>query len=960
MPNLVGIGNSQVPTNAMLGGLAYQDSISEVNFDKIKAKASGSATDIFVYDTRKDSDGGAWRHRTQNTSWYNEGVSETRGARKEFPAVALIVAEQNFITIYDGDDPNLPMWMVFNTIVNGNSQGMADRPMIQIQDVDKFVHMLNGILVTGTKNEGSNYGQPVINFINERVLRMDSQGGEGGEWIGNIAQRNEALGYKHTTNDYVIKASHINDVAMTVLPNAPTDETTGLPIPTIGVATPDGVSIIKEDGSVVDIKGTHGGGDNDTQFVDFDSKTNAVISGFDYGGSATNAIYKLHVFPIPSTDITENTAYNAYQNHHRRVQTGTNITIPKFQGNYLRDAISAGGNGRYAIRTGDSPGTGYAAALNIMQEEPGTDGSNTNFPSNSRIAYIAKDYNTGWMHGDIKGAFLSNTVSEKDGVNYALSAEFDGTNRLSSHTYSNGALSWQMVDNSGSANGYVVVAFKGLTVGQRYKISMTWNNNATLDSGYAHRIVHQNGTSAENNTNFDHWNKTNGSSETLTGVFTAQSANNDDLAIYANAITLNISNFKIEETDDVGEYGDGLGQGDNGNLIKNPGPNFSNTSGWGATNGSLSVSSGDLLLTGANNINEHMYSSGFTLIDGKTYVLTVDSNQIFTYCRIGSNTALSTSEQLSEGVGSGLNSFTFTASATGLFYLKLGMTTNYVTGSINSVSLRLAEEDRCQYHKGLQIYGTVPKQPVATGAELLSYGPFSTSNRLQQPYNGQLQFGTGQFSVMFWFKSTASGSEQFIRKGDPSNDVGCFESYITAVGGAGNIRFVIKHTDGSSNTVLNSATQGYNNGVWNHYVGVRRSNNSMELYLNGELSSSTTTTHSVTNSSSILDIGSVGSVANGAANTFLSLIRISGSAPSAEQIKKMYYDEKCLFHENAKCALYGTSNNITAIAYDDTSNILHAGTSSGRSDFLGLNRINNTTTAVTTAISASDGFVAEQ
>ena len=26
MPNLVGIGNSQVPTNGMLGGLAYEDS----------------------------------------------------------------------------------------------------------------------------------------------------------------------------------------------------------------------------------------------------------------------------------------------------------------------------------------------------------------------------------------------------------------------------------------------------------------------------------------------------------------------------------------------------------------------------------------------------------------------------------------------------------------------------------------------------------------------------------------------------------------------------------------------------------------------------------------------------------------------------------------------------------------------------------------------------------------------
>ena len=51
---------------------------------------------------------------------------------------------------------------------------------------------------------------------------------------------------------------------------------------------------------------------------------------------------------------------------------------------------------------------------------------------------------------------------------------------------------------------------------------MTWDNNAALDSGYQHRIAHQNGMINENTTNFNHWNKTNGSSETLTGVFTAQ------------------------------------------------------------------------------------------------------------------------------------------------------------------------------------------------------------------------------------------------------------------------------------------------------------------------------------------------------------------------------------------------------------------------------------------------------
>ena len=40
---------------------------------------------------------------------------------------------------------------------------------------------------------------------------------------------------------------------MTILPNAPIDDDTGLPIPTIAVATDGGASVIKDDGSVVDI-----------------------------------------------------------------------------------------------------------------------------------------------------------------------------------------------------------------------------------------------------------------------------------------------------------------------------------------------------------------------------------------------------------------------------------------------------------------------------------------------------------------------------------------------------------------------------------------------------------------------------------------------------------------------------------------------------------------------------------
>ena len=67
--------------------------VSDLDLTAISSSISDTAVDVFVYDTRKDSDGGAWRKRTKHTSWYNETLNtSTRGSRKEFPAVAVIVA----------------------------------------------------------------------------------------------------------------------------------------------------------------------------------------------------------------------------------------------------------------------------------------------------------------------------------------------------------------------------------------------------------------------------------------------------------------------------------------------------------------------------------------------------------------------------------------------------------------------------------------------------------------------------------------------------------------------------------------------------------------------------------------------------------------------------------------------------------------------------------------------------
>ena len=395
-------------TGATVTGTLVSGSVtSELDLTGISSSISDTATDIFVYDTRKDSDGGAWRKRTQHTSWYNETLNtSTRGSRKEFPAVAVIVAEQNFIRIYDGDDPDLPMWMVFNTIAGGQSQGMAGRPMIQVQNTDKIVYALNGILATGTKNESSNYGQPIINFISEKVLRMDSEGGEGGEWMGTIAQRNEAIGYRSVDYDYVIATSRVNDIAMTVLPNAPIDDTTGLPVPTIAVGTNNGASIIKDDETVVDLTITTGA-NNDADRVDFTDDNRVVIQ---WGGDSAGEIT---IDEIPSADTSANYPINLPGSHY-------NDNSPaSYSPCFLTEGPST--TNRHPTAISQFRAVGTTAALSVFEE-------NKESEEDGMVAFISSSYNTGYQQGRIKGAFLSDTDTTNVSADTLNSVNtFDGT-----------------------------------------------------------------------------------------------------------------------------------------------------------------------------------------------------------------------------------------------------------------------------------------------------------------------------------------------------------------------------------------------------------------------------------------------------------------------------------------------------------------------------------------------------
>jgi hypothetical protein len=262
---------------------------------------------------------------------------------------------------------------------------------------------------------------------------------------------------------------------------------------------------------------------------------------------------------------------------------------------------------------------------------------------------------------------------------------------------------------------------------------------------------------------------------------------------------------------------------------------------------------------------------------------------------------------------------------------------------------------------GLQVFGTVTKTAVATGADLVAYSGFSNgTNYLFQSYNSDLDFGTGDFSVMLWFNTpNKSVAGTLLHRG--SNDIDDTSWATNAVTqiefNTSNLYALVGTNNFGTNSGPNVPLTSISNNTWHHYVMVRRGGR-IYAYLDGNYMDEAANILTNTNSTAKLYIGER-PYASRVFNGSLALYRISATAPSADQIKKIYNDEKHLFLDNAKATLYGSSDAVTALAYDDDTELLHAGTSAGRSVFQGLRRIDNTTDAVGAAISASNGMVAE-
>ena len=560
MPNLVGIGNSQVPTNGMLGGLAYQDPTNVVleNVDpkkisKIKTSTSagrsssggGSQTSVFVYNTRHDTDGGEWRKRCSHTTWYNEPLNtDIRGSRREFPSIVVIElftnssgtqGETDDMIIYDADDPNMPMWMKVRFVLGGGSNSQ--------------VRAMNGNIVFSATNNGL----MIMNFAADTMTLYNHAHKHQYSFIypsrlGRTSYPSSSYPYgTNKTRDGEtgknILGEDVKDFDVTVLPDAEVDPQTGLERIFIAgtCQSSSGWFYIKDDlGGNTSTIGESGGANG---YGRYGSNCCFIFGGkFLFAGKNTygSGQRNSNIYRVRDLD----SSYGMWTTHYNaRVDLVDNSVYAartnqiNFSGNYNGSAINLGAKRSCAIddvtfATGS--GGNNATLLRFYIPNIRYDGGYIQ-SGQAMICRTGYDnywgYTTGWMMNAIENANLNSTLSDADSNGSIGTVENPRfTNGGISPWYgdSGASLTYQtggsvLVTNGGGDNTYAIAQTNCLVSGRKYKVTGTIT--PTFSGSYEFR-VRAGGSSTQ-------YNKTS-------GLTSGQAYNFDTGTITADGIKLEI------------------------------------------------------------------------------------------------------------------------------------------------------------------------------------------------------------------------------------------------------------------------------------------------------------------------------------------------------------------------------------------------------------------------------------
>ena len=237
-----------------------------------------------------------------------------------------------------------------------------------------------------------------------------------------------------------------------------------------------------------------------------------------------------------------------------------------------------------------------------------------------------------------------------------------------------------------------------------------------------------------------------------------------------------------------------------------------------------------------------------------------------------------------------------------------GFLINYTKGAWLANSKTV---DRSGNANTLTENGTVTEAAVESSAELNGYSGWTTSNYLRRAHDTDMDFGTADFALSTWFKTSTSGvNEVFISVARPSagDTNGKMHLYLQTTS---KMLFYMHNSTsgGAADSVESPGT--LDDGVWHKVDAVRDTTASkLFMYIDGVLAATDEgplTSDTLTDASSTTNIGVDSNGAFPATNTTLSLFRLSTTIPTATQVRQMYDAEKGMFVASAECLLQSGS-----------------------------------------------------
>lgn len=296
-----------------------------------------------------------------------------RGNKRDFPKLAAIVAEASSVTIYDLTEPGRPMWMRFVSVASDSVLSFLSHQSSPVS----CVAALNGVIAVGKTGAAQFYGHlRVANFAADQMRKWSGYYNTNHISLVGIAQRNSTSVGFGVTGDSVTpglnsSSGSINAVAMVILPDAPVDPVTGLRVPTIAVATAGGISVIRHTGAV----------ETKAYFSAVCSSVAFDGSCLIVGGVSPNSYWGCFVWDLRDGSVRE---YGRYGFGGVVTPLINNVSNPQVR------------------RIGEEYAGIQGAGVNLLR-------NNNSSSVKALLSRITPIFNTGWMIGDVRRCFLSDT-----------------------------------------------------------------------------------------------------------------------------------------------------------------------------------------------------------------------------------------------------------------------------------------------------------------------------------------------------------------------------------------------------------------------------------------------------------------------------------------------------------------------------------------------------------------------